>query len=90
MVIGSKATEPASTVVSDAQRGRSLGVLHVTPPNFETRGLKICSAGAANADAPPHARTAYVTVAEYNKKFQQVRLYGKSTEVDTSADIHFT
>lgn len=39
-VIGNKATEPASTVVSDAQRGRSLAVLLVTTPHFETRRSK--------------------------------------------------
>lgn len=53
-------------------------------------GLKICSAGAANTDAPSHTRTAYAIVTEHNKNFQQVRIYNKSTEVDTLADIHFS
>ena len=53
-------------------------------------GLKICSAGAGNTDAPSHTRTAYAIVTENNKKIQQVRIHDKSTEADTSADIHFS
>lgn len=48
------------------------------------------SAGAANIDAPSHTRTAYAIATVYNRKCQQVRTYDKSTEADTSADIHFS
>lgn len=56
---------------------------------FETN-LKICFVEASNTDAPSHTRTAQVIMTEYNKRFQQVRIFDKFTEADPSADIHFS
>lgn len=57
---------------------------------LEQDSLKICFVEAANSDAPSHTRTAHVRVTEYNKIFQQVKIFYKFTEVDTSADIPFS
>lgn len=50
----------------------------------------MCFVEAANTHAPSHTRTAQVIVTEYNRRFQQVRIFDKFTEADPSADIHFS
>lgn len=70
---GTKATETAPTVVSSIKGvGVWLSCL-LQHCILKHDHLKICSAGAANTDAPSHARTAYAVVTEYNKKCQQVK-----------------
>lgn len=69
-------------------RGRSPACY--TTSILKQDSLKICFVEAANSDALSHTRTAHVRVTEHNKIFQQVRLFYKFTEVDTSADIPFS